>query len=100
MYEPKDKITLLPRENNLIVNLASINYDDAYQQQFAYRLVNDGSEDWQMMGSQRNIILTNLPPGKHKLMVKVFVKNNSWPEQMKEILMSVTLLFDKPSFVV
>ena len=100
LYEPKDKITLLPRENNLIVNLASINYDDAYQQQFAYRLVNDGSEDWQMMGSQRNIILTNLPPGKHKLMVKVFVKNNSWPEQMKEILIYVRPPFWKTNWFI
>ena len=85
IYHPADKINLSYNHNNLIVNLASINFEDAYQQQFAYRLVKDGNEPWQETGSQRNIIFSNLSPGNHKLQVKVYIRNNSWPEQIKEI---------------
>lgn len=85
MYHPGDRIELNYKQNNLVVNLAAINFEDAYQQQFAYRLVKKGNEPWRMIGSQRNVIFSDLSPGKHKLQLKVFIKNNSWPEQVKEI---------------
>jgi ligand-binding sensor domain-containing protein len=82
---PAGKVELSYKQNNLVINLAAINFEDAYQQQFAYRFVSNGNESWQETGSQRSIIFSNLSPGKHRLQLKVFIKNNSWPEQIEEI---------------
>lgn len=85
IYHPGDEISTSYKNNSLVVNLGSVNFDDSYQQQFAYRYLITGNEPWQEIGSQRNIIFSNLSPGKHRLQVKVFIKNNSWPEQVREI---------------
>jgi ligand-binding sensor domain-containing protein/two-component sensor histidine kinase len=85
IYHPADKIELSYKHNDFIINLASINFEDAYRQQFAYRFANNKNEPWQETGSQRGIIFSNLSPGNHRLQLKVFIKNNSWPEQVKEI---------------
>lgn len=82
---PADKAEFSYKHNNLVINLAAINFEDAYQQQFAYRFVRNGNEPWQQAGAQRSIIFSNLSPGDHRLQLKVFIKNNSWPEQVKEI---------------
>ncbi|HEY6504452.1 MAG TPA: two-component regulator propeller domain-containing protein, partial [Chitinophagaceae bacterium] len=93
IYHPSDKVKLSYKHNSIVVNLVSINFEDAYQQQFAYRFVKDGNEPWQEAGSQRSIIFSNLSPGQHRLQLKVFIKNNSWREQVKEILIII-----KPPF--
>ncbi|HLG39100.1 MAG TPA: histidine kinase, partial [Chitinophagaceae bacterium] len=85
IYHPAEKIELSYKQNNFVVNLAAINFEDAYRQQFAYRFVKNGNESWRQIGSQRNIIFSDLSPGNHQLQLKVFIKNNSWPEQVKEI---------------
>lgn len=89
IYHPGDKLELSYKHNNIVVNLASVNFEDAFQQQFAYRFVKGGNDPWIETGSQRSVIFSNLSPGKHRLQVKVFIKNNSWPEQMREILIVV-----------
>ncbi|MBL7745486.1 MAG: histidine kinase [Chitinophagaceae bacterium] len=93
IYHPTGKIKLSYKNNNIVVNLAAINFEDAYQQQFAYRFVKTDDEPWQEAGSQRNIIFSNLSPGEHRLQLKVYIKNNSWPEQLKEIIITI-----KPPF--
>lgn len=85
LYHPDNEIELSSKQNNIIVNLGTINFEDANQQQFAYRLVQKGNEQWQLTGTQRSIIFSNLSPGKHRLQVEVFTRNKSWPEQVKEI---------------
>ena len=85
IYHPGNRIELSYKQNSLVVNLAAINFEDAYQQQFAYRFVENGDEPWRQTGSQRNIIFSDLSQGNHTLQLKVFIKNNSWSEQVKEI---------------
>ncbi|HEV8273933.1 MAG TPA: histidine kinase [Chitinophagaceae bacterium] len=85
IYHPIASIDLSYKENNVVVNLNSINFEDAYQQQFAYRLLKTGSEPWQEIGSQRSIIFSDLSPGTHKLQVKVYTRSQNWPEQLKDI---------------
>jgi len=85
VFHPSGKMELSHLQNNLVVHLGAINYEDAYLQQFAYRFLETGNEAWRETGSQRSIIFSNLSPGTHKLQLKVFIKNNSWPEQVKEI---------------
>ena len=85
LYHPGTEIRLSHKHNNILVHLASINFEDAYQQQFAYRLVRKGDEEWENIGSQRTIIFNNLSAGTHRMQMKVYTRNNSWPEQIKEI---------------
>ena len=89
IFHPDNKIRLSYKHNNIVVNLGVVNFEDAYQQQFAYRFVKNGTEPWQETGSQRSMIFSNLSPGKHRLQLKVFIKNNSWPEQEKELIIIV-----------
>ena len=100
IYHPADKINLSYRQNNLVINLASINFEDANEQEFAYRFVKTGNESWMPLGSQRSIIFSNLSAGDHRLQVKVFIRNQSWPDQIQEINISISPPFWKtPWFI-
>ena len=66
IYHPGNGIELSYKHNNLVVNLAAINFEDAYQQQFAYRFEKNKNEPWRQIGSQRNIIFSDLSPGHQK----------------------------------
>ena len=90
IHHPDSNITVSYKYNNLVINLGAINFDDAYTQLFAYRFIKKGNEPWEEAGSQRSIILSNLTPGNYKLQVKVYNRNKSWPEQIKEI--NITIL--------
>ena len=89
IHHPAEAITVPYKNNNVIVNFAAINFEDAPQQLFAYRVVKDGNEGWQELGTQRKIFLSNLPAGKHKLQIKAYIRNQSWPDQVKEIVLTV-----------
>lgn len=93
VYHPSGGFEIPYDQNSLVVNLAAVNFEDAHRQQFAYRILQTGKEAWQETGSQRSIIFNNLPSGAHRLQVKVYIKNNSWPEQVQEILIII-----KPPF--
>lgn len=84
-FHPEKKISIPYSQNSFVVHLASVNFEDAYRQQFAYRFVKNGKEEWQLTGPQKSIIFNNLSPGTYRLQVKVFIKNNSWAEQVREL---------------
>jgi len=100
IYHPSESIDLSYRENNVVVNLNSINFEDAYQQQFAYRLLKNNNEPWQELGSQRSIIFSDLSPGIHKLQVKVYTRNQNWPEQVQDISINILPPFWKTTWFV
>ena len=100
VFHPDDHLRLSYKHNNLVINVGAINFEDAYQQQFAYRFVTNGDEPWQETGSQRSIIFSNLPEGDHKLQLKVFIKNNNWPEQIKEISIVIRPPFWKTAWFI
>jgi two-component sensor histidine kinase len=85
IYHPAEKIELNFKQNNLVINQAAINFNDPHLQQFAYRFVKVGNEQWQNTGTQQSIILSNLFPGKHKLQLKIFTPNNNWPAQIRDL---------------
>ncbi len=66
-YSPEDKISISHNRNNLVINCSVIDFDKS-NYQFAWRLNN--TDNWNVMGSQRNINLNNLPPGNYTLEVK------------------------------
>ena len=100
IYHPAGKIRLSYRQNNVVLNLAAINFEDANEQEFAYRFVKTGNESWMPLGSQRSVIFSDLSAGDHRLQVKVFIRNQSWPDQIREINILVSPPFWKtPWFI-
>ena len=93
LFNPVGAITLSYKNNNVAINLSAINFEDAPQQLFAYRVLKTGNEPWQELGTQRRILFNDLSVGKHRLQVKVYIRNQSWPDQVKEITITV-----KPPF--
>ena len=84
----------------MVLNLAAINFEDANEQEFAYRFVKTGNESWMPLGSQRSVIFSDLSAGDHRLQVKVFIRNQSWPDQIREINILVSPPFWKtPWFI-
>ncbi len=93
IYHPSDTLNLSHRQNTLLLQLVAINFEDAHRQQFAYRLVKTGNENWQHTGNQQQLILSALPPGKYMLQVMVFINNHSWVPQIKSLYLII-----KPPF--
>lgn len=89
LYHPANIVTVPYSNNSVIVNMAAINFEDAGQQQFAYRIVKNGEEKWRELGTQRRIFFNDLPVGKYKVQVKVYIRNQSWPDQVKEFTLVV-----------
>jgi hypothetical protein len=89
IYHPTDQIELSHKDNNVVVNLASVNFEDDFNQRFSYRWAKNENETWQEINSQRSIIFSNLSPGSHRLQVKAYTRDGSWPEQIREIVFVV-----------
>ncbi|MEO8406352.1 MAG: histidine kinase, partial [Chitinophagaceae bacterium] len=77
------------RNNEITVTIGSINFFTSSSQQYAYRIITDESCPWHQLGEQNTFSVSNLSPGHHRIQVKIFSTKNRWPEQIKEI--SVTI---------
>jgi hypothetical protein len=91
MLYPGQEIELPYYDNDLRIHVAAINFTDAQNNRFCYRL--DNSASWVTLGKQNVINFNNLSPGKYTLQVKVFSATGHWLEMVKEISILV-----KPPF--
>ncbi|MFN8290287.1 MAG: histidine kinase [Chitinophagaceae bacterium] len=66
-YSPGDKISIPHDRNNLAISCTVIDFDKG-NYRFAWQL--NGSGNWNSIGSERTINLSNLPPGKYALEIK------------------------------
>ncbi|MEO6406047.1 MAG: histidine kinase, partial [Ferruginibacter sp.] len=85
IYHPSGYINLQPGENNLVVSLASINYSNAFEEQYYYRFKKNETTAWQYAGTQKNFILSNLSAGNHEIEFMVASKINSWTPQVIDL---------------
>jgi putative methionine-R-sulfoxide reductase with GAF domain len=77
-------------DNDIRVAIGSINFSTGNTQRFAYRILKNDSTPWQPLGVQNTFSISSLSPGEHRVQVKVFSAHNRWPEQVKEI--DITIL--------
>jgi len=89
IFLPGATISTNWKQNDFRITIGSINFNDGGSQAYAYRIVKNGSTQWQQLGNQHTFNISNLSPGKHRIQVKVFSLNNRWPEQVKEITVEV-----------
>jgi ligand-binding sensor domain-containing protein/two-component sensor histidine kinase len=66
-FQPSAGLSIKYNENNLLLNYTVIDFEKS-NYQFAYRLNN--SENWNVIGGQRSINLSNLPPGNYSVQLK------------------------------
>ena len=89
IFLPGSDVSTTWKQNDVRITIGSINFNDGGSQGYAYRILHNSNSPWQQLGSQPSFNISNLPPGKHRIQVKVFSLNNQWPEQVKEIIVEV-----------
>jgi putative methionine-R-sulfoxide reductase with GAF domain len=84
------------RDNEILINIGSIDFFTNNSQRFAYQL--DDDTDWQQLGTQSMFSISNLSPGHHRVKVKLFSISNRWPEQVREINVIILTPFWKQAW--
>jgi len=100
VYPSKD-VTLSWKNNDIRLTIGNVNFFTSASQRYAYRLMQDDSTPWQDLGTQNSLSISSLSPGTHRIQVKLSSLNNRWPEQVKEIDITILPPFWKqPWFLV
>lgn len=86
---PSEELKISWKESEVMINIGSISFTDGPSQQFAYRIIRDGTTQWQFLGEQTRFSISNLRPGDYRIQVKSFSLHNRWPEQLSEIRLVV-----------
>jgi len=86
---PGKNITTTWRNNEIGVTIGCINFFTSSSQRFAYRILKDDSTHWQPLGTQNCFTISSLPAGYNRIQVKLFSLDNRWPDQVKEIDITV-----------
>lgn len=77
-WNPSGVISTTWRNKNIIVSFTAINYHDASDQRYAYRIVNGEDTNWILLEEQRRIVFSNLTSGTHQVEIKTYSLNNRW----------------------
>ncbi|MBA4055307.1 MAG: hypothetical protein C0490_11395, partial [Marivirga sp.] len=85
-----DEMTLNYNHGLLSFKFAALNYINPEKSEYAIKLVGlRGNEEWQQMGNQRLVNLTNLPPGDYRFQIKASNDNQLWSEEIREVKLTV-----------
>lgn len=88
-FLPGESITASWKHDEMMVTIGNINFLNSSSQRFAYRILKNSDTPWQPLGTQSTFSIYNLPPGHHRIQVKLLSLNNRWPEQVKEISVNI-----------
>ncbi|RXK58715.1 hypothetical protein ESA94_15100 [Lacibacter luteus] len=88
-----NKIILPYSKNNVELTLNAINFTDPEENRFAYRLLGEKNETWYELNTKNVVVLSKLPPGTHRIEMKMYSVNNRWPAQTQTIQLQI-----KPPF--
>lgn len=72
-----DSLELESDQRNLTIHFSALDYQDNYLINYAYRL--EGiDDDWNTLGAEHSITFNNLPPGRHRLLVRSTNSHGAW----------------------
>ena len=101
MHYLPQALTTSWKDKSLTITIGTINFHDGATQRYAYRFADTDSTAWTDLGNQASFNISQLSPGNHRLQVKVFSSTNRWPEQVKEMTITISPpLWLKPWFLV
>jgi len=89
-YLPTQPLTTSWEKRELMVTIGCINFFDGSKQRYAYRIADRDSMPWMDLDKQNTFTVARLSSGRHRLAIKVYSATNSWPEQIKELEITVT----------
>ncbi|MBQ8128214.1 MAG: response regulator [Prevotella sp.] len=72
-----DSLELESDQRNLTIHFAALDYQDNYLINYAYRLEGIDHE-WNTLGAEHSITFNNLPPGRHRLLVRSTNSHGAW----------------------
>lgn len=87
---PGSNISTSWKNAEMLLRIGAINFDDANNQRYAYRIAKNEGTPWVELGSQASFSISQLSPGRHSIQVKVYSAANSWPPQVREFNVMVT----------
>jgi ligand-binding sensor domain-containing protein/putative methionine-R-sulfoxide reductase with GAF domain len=94
-FLPGQRVTTSWRNNDIMITIGSIDFADGHSQGFAYRILKDSTTPWQQLGTQSSFSISNLSPGTYKIQVKSVSLNNQWPDQVNDLVITVSPPFWK-----
>ncbi|MGB3077480.1 MAG: histidine kinase, partial [Saprospiraceae bacterium] len=77
LHHPDGNLTFGSDENTFQLKFLTLNFDDPFNQVYAYRLKETEQTNWIPI-DQPEINLTQIPPGHYNLEISVSSKNNEW----------------------
>ncbi len=81
MY-PRNELKLPYYDNDLRIHVSAINFTDAQNNRFSYRIDNTS---WIALEKQNTINFNNLSPGTYTLQIKASSVSNHWQETVKQL---------------
>jgi len=89
LFFPGESIKLNYRQNDITIHYTALNFDEAENNRYAYRI---NQKEWIPSGSETSIHFSNLSSGKYELEIKYYAASNPGIEVIKKI----TLLIEPP----
>lgn len=86
-----DTITLQPGERNMAVHFAALDYRDAANIEYAFRLIADNGNDgkWNDIRHNRSVTLLDLKPGTYSLQLRSTNADGVWTDNTRTITIIV-----------
>lgn len=89
---PGEQVIFQSDENTMLLKFISLNFNDPGNQLFSYKLEGNQPSSWISI-DKPEILLTQIPPGKYKLILQVASKNQYWPPSYRTYSFSVLAPF-------
>ena len=84
-----ENLILSSSDNSALIDFNAINFRSPEDNRFAYRVNPSPDTSWQILNWQHVVNFSNLSPGKYRIQLKLFSANNRWPEQIKQLTITV-----------
>ncbi len=84
-----ENLTLSYSDNSALIDFNAINFRSPEDNRFAYRVTPSQDTSWQILNWQHVVNFSNLSPGKYRIQLKLFSANNRWPEQVRQLVITV-----------
>ena len=84
-----EELSLPWSQNTVAVAFNTINFTDPEENRYAWRILSGADTGWNDLNNQTEIILSNLPGGRHPIQLKLYSANNHWPQQVKTLQINI-----------
>ncbi len=87
-------------DNSVTINFNAINFSKPEGSRFAYEVTPSADSGWHLLNEQRSLSFSNLSAGTYHVRLKLFSANNRWPEQYKDLTVTVHPAFWKSKWFI